>query len=186
MAEKKNMYHNSKIYTIRSHQSEKYYIGSTTQPLYKRLHRHRLNKKNYDNGIFHNITSFEILQYDDHYIELLEEYRCDNKQQLEKREGELIREHKNNLVNKCIAGRTRKQRYEDNKEDVLKWHKQYREDNKEILSEDKKQYYKDNKEIIKEKRKEKITCICGSNIRKYEKLRHNNTKRHQTFISLNN
>ena len=33
----KNIYHTSKIYSIRSFLTDKYYIGSTTQPLTKRL-----------------------------------------------------------------------------------------------------------------------------------------------------
>jgi hypothetical protein len=91
-----NRYHSGKIYAIRSHQTDKFYIGSTCLPLYKRLYKHRNNKKAYENCGYHKITSFDILQYDDHYIELLEEFRCENKMQLEKREGELIRLHKNN------------------------------------------------------------------------------------------
>ena len=121
MEEIKNRYHNGKIYTIRSPQSEKYYIGSTCLELYKRLWKHRYNKKKYDSGDNkYKLTSFDILQYDDHYIELLEEYKCENKKQLEKREGELIRQHIDNCINRKIEGRTHKQHYEDNKEKLIK------------------------------------------------------------------
>ena len=41
MEQQKNMYANGKIYTIRSHQTDKYYIGSTTQPLSKRFYQHK-------------------------------------------------------------------------------------------------------------------------------------------------
>ncbi len=114
-------YSSGKIYTIRSYQTDKFYIGSTTQPLHKRLYEHR---KNYEtkllrgSGRMANISSFEIIKYSDNYIELLEEYPCSNKQQLNKREGELMREHKKNCINKRIEGRTDKEYNEDNKEKI--------------------------------------------------------------------
>ena len=125
-------YANGKIYTIRSFQTDKYYIGSTTQTLTKRLSCH---KSHYKKGVFY--TSSEIIQYGDCYIELLEDFPCFKKDQLCKREGQLIREHKDNCVNKAIAGRTRKEYLVDNKEQ----RKQYREQNKEHKKEYNKQYY---------------------------------------------
>lgn len=47
--EKPNKYLNGKIYTIRSHQTDKFYIGSTCSPLHKRLFKHRSNKRDFDN-----------------------------------------------------------------------------------------------------------------------------------------
>ncbi len=142
-----NRYHNGKIYTIRSHHTDKIYIGSTCIPLCQRLFRHRINKKSYDNNKYHYMSSYEILQYEDNYIELLEEYKCENKQQLLKREGELIRTHQN-CVNINIAGRTDKQYREDNKENIAIRDKEYYKNNKEVILERQKQYYEDNKEII--------------------------------------
>ena len=52
-------YLNGKIYTIRSFQTDKFYIGSTIQPLHKRLHEHR---RKYNAGTS-TITSREIVQY---------------------------------------------------------------------------------------------------------------------------
>ena len=164
-----NRYHSGKIYAIRSHQTDKFYIGSTCLPLYKRLYRHRIDKKNFENGKFNKITSFDILEYDDHYIELLEEFRCENKMQLEKREGELIRLHKNNLVNIVIVGRTKQEYYEDNKEAIIEKNKQYRQDNKEAII---------------EKAKEKMMCICGSELRISDKARHEKSIKHKDFITL--
>jgi hypothetical protein len=51
------------------------------------------------------------------YIELYENFPCDNKEQLNKREGEIIREIA--TLNKNIAGRTIKEYYEQNKENIL-------------------------------------------------------------------
>lgn len=129
-------YANGKIYTIRSFETDKYYIGSTISTLTKRLSEH---KAKYKRGRT-DCTSAEIIQYGDAYIELLEDFPCFKKDQLCKREGQLIREHKDNCVNKSIAGRTMKEWRADNKEQILEYHKQYRQDNKEHILEYKRQY----------------------------------------------
>ena len=67
-----------------------------------------------------------------------------NKEQLNKREGEIIREI--GTVNKYIAGRTLKEYYEDNKEK----RKEYRETNKDKI----KSFDEKRKENRKEYKKE--------------------------------
>ena len=99
----------SKIYTIRSHQTEKYYIGSTYQPLYKRFYEHKNNFRNFWITKKYG-SSYEILQYEDAYIEILEEHIGMNRHLLNKREGELIRQHKSDVVNISCGGK----RDEDN------------------------------------------------------------------------
>jgi len=134
-----NRYANGKIYCLRSHQTEDIYIGSTTQPLYKRLYQHKIKKVN------------ELANYDDVYIELIEEYSCNNKMELCKKEGEHIRD--NDCVNKNVAGRNRKERYIDNKDKILEKNKQYRIDNKDKIREKQKEYRIDNRDKILEKDK---------------------------------
>lgn len=169
-----NKYHNSKIYTIRSHQTDKFYIGSTIDKLCKRLSSHHINNKN-KNGT----SSCEILQFDDAYIELLENFKCESREELNKREGELIRQYKDECVNKNIAGRTQKERDDDNKE--LK--KQWRENNKDKINERMKKYREKNKDVIIEKGKEKIKCPkCDIEIRKSDISRHNKTIKHNNVI----
>ena len=98
-------FQNGKIYTIRSHQTNKYYIGSTNhKTLAQRLGKHRSNYKEYLNNHNNYISSFEILQHTDHYIELLELYPCNTKDELRRREGELIKQFRSDLVNICIPG----------------------------------------------------------------------------------
>lgn len=102
-----NKYHNSKIYTIRSYQTDKFYIGSTCQKyLCARLSGHK------NTG---GTSANQILQYNDAYIELLENFKCETREELHKREGELIRQYKDQCVNNFIAGRTSKEYYEDNR-----------------------------------------------------------------------
>jgi hypothetical protein len=172
-------FQNGKIYSIRSYQTEKIYIGSTTQSLAVRFGGHKRSM---------DCSSREILQFADAYIELIELFPCASKMALNLREGEIIRTRV--CVNKLIPGRTQtewrednketisgkqKQYYEDNKESILVQKKQYYEDNKEDRkqywhnhTEERKQYYEDNKERISEKGKQYAQthkkmriCSCG-------------------------
>ena len=176
-----NKFNKSMVYSIRTPHSELYYIGSTTQPLCKRFVNHKSKYKDYLNGTYGFVRSFKIIELGDAYIELMEEINCDNRNQLVKREGELIREHKANCVNMNIAGRSGKEWKTDNCDRQKEYRKQYRIDNsdklkeyrlinsdkikeynknyennnKDKIKEQKKQHYAENKEKLKEKRRAK-------------------------------
>ena len=149
-----NKYSRGKIYTIRSHQTNKYYIGSTIETLSQRLTGHRCNYNRWVNNINNYITSFEILQYSDYYIELLEAYPCNNRCELHRREGELIRQYKNDLVNMIVAGRTQLEYRQEHKEHLAEYAKQYSQDNKQDILAYKTQYYINNKEQLAEQMKQ--------------------------------
>jgi hypothetical protein len=189
-----NKYHKSKIYTIRSYQTDKYYIGSTCDALHKRLYGHRRNYKSYLDNKNNFISSFDILKYEDHYIELLEDYKCESKNELLKREGELIRKYKDNVVNYIVAGRTHKEYLEDNKDKIKKLQKEYnekyREDNKDKIkkyredNKDKiKKYHEDNKDKNIERTTKLYDCECGKTQLQWgSKSIHNKTKFHLNHI----
>jgi hypothetical protein len=139
------------IYIIRSHQTDDVYYGSTTEILCRRMAKHRCQYKQWLNGNFNSISSFDILKYEDAYIELVEEIEFQNKKELHAREGHYIRENK--CVNKLVAGRTGKQYYLDNKNKIDEISKQYQEDNKSKLDEYRKQYREDNKDRNNERSK---------------------------------
>ena len=88
-------YELGKIYTIRSSETVGVYVGSTCQPLSVRFGRH---KSNYKNNIGYT-SSKHIFDYgiENAYIELLENYPCNNKEELFKREGEHIR-----MMENCV------------------------------------------------------------------------------------
>lgn len=184
-------YSQGKIYCIRSHQTDKIYIGSTCQPLSKRLSDHRTTYKKYKKGKHNYMSSYDILQFEDYYIELLREYPCKCKAKLEKKEGKYIRKFikKGICVNKRVAGRTRKEynkQYYENNKDTNKYKdyiKKYYEDNKDKF----KQYREDNKDKIKQYDKMrdsiKTVCICGSKYIKRRKARHEQTKKHLKYIN---
>ena len=187
-------YKNGKIYKIWSPMGKEIYIGSTIQSLYARKSQHKICMK----------CSSKILfeKYDDVRIELIEYFPCNNKEELDKKEGFYIRN--NDCINKNIAGRTEKEYYEDNKEKIKEYLqdnkekikeqkkeyyednkdkiKEYRDNNKEKKKEYMKEYYEDNKEKIKENNQKKITCECGRTIIFRHKPRHERTKIHQNFI----
>jgi hypothetical protein len=143
-------YKRGKIYTIRCrYDNTLIYVGSTIQKLSKRMVTHRSNEK---------CSLFQFVKKGDWknwYIELYEEYPCNNKGILEKREGEVIRLM--GTINKSIAGRTQKESqknyYENNKEELNEKKKKYYENNKEKINEKHKIYYENNKEKVSEKHK---------------------------------
>ena len=98
-----NKYNTSIIYTLRSYKTNKYYIGATTQTLSQVKADYTRRYINFINGTNQSTrektSSFEIVKYGDAYIELLESVNCNNRSELNKRTGELIREHINNVVN---------------------------------------------------------------------------------------
>jgi hypothetical protein len=100
-------YTKGKIYAIRSHRTDEIYIGSSVQTLCMRMTGHRRSYKHYKNSGKKYASSFDILKYDDAYIELIEHHPCLCREDLCKREGEVIRTTPN-CVNRRIAGRTKK------------------------------------------------------------------------------
>jgi hypothetical protein len=166
-----NRYENGKIYTIRSHMTDKYYIGSSCLPLHKRLYHHKQHYNKWMKEQSNYITSYEILKYDDVYIELLEEYKCNNKMELLKREGELIRQHYNDIVNKNRPNRTIEEKKETSRLFAVKHkdeRKKYRDDNKERF-----------KELYSMHSQKKYKCLkCNSEMLNHNKYKHNKTQIH--------
>ncbi len=148
------IYSLGKVYKITSGNSDKVYIGSTTQKLKKRLIGHMADFKRYMQGEVINISSFEVLKEGDVKIELIEEFEDITRKELAKHEGKYIQEM--DCVNKMVAGRTKKEYYEDNRESIAEYQKKYLEDNRESIVEYRKKYYEDNNaEIIAKTKKYK-------------------------------
>ena len=85
-----NKYANGKIYKIVDIGYNKCYIGSTVQPLCKRMAEHRKHFRQYKERSRHITTSvglFEEYGVENCKIELIEEFPCDTKEQLLKQEG---------------------------------------------------------------------------------------------------
>ncbi len=141
-----NKYKNGKIYTIRYRNDETLIcVGSTVQPLYKRLSQHKKDSKKEKNENIQLYKKMNELDMNNFYIELYIDYPCERKEQLLQREGQVIREI--GTLNKIIAGRTTKEWVEEN-------------------IEHRKKYYQTNKEHIKEYAIENMFCECGCSTRK--------------------
>lgn len=182
-------YSQGKIYKLTA--GDLTYYGSTSKLLNDRISQHKYDAKNNK-----NMSSQKLFESGSEVIiELIEDYPCKSKEELEKREGFYIRNFE--CVNEKIAGRTDKQWREDNKEIIFNKKKQYREDNREVILEKKKQYCKANKEAkavydnqyrkankdrIKAYKNEKIECECGAMICRDSMTRHCNSLKHKKYI----
>jgi len=152
-------YQNGKIYKIVCNETGEIYYGSTIDKLNKRICDHKSHQ---------NCVSKQIINRNNYYYELIEDYSCNNKKELETRERWYIENNK--CINKFIPTRTLKEYYQINKEKK----KEYQKQNKEKIKEYSKQYRETNIEKIKEK----ITCdICGDIVGKYYIKKHQRGKK---------
>jgi hypothetical protein len=169
-------YQKGKIYMITDIGYNKFYYGSTIQPLSARMARHRALYKMYKEGRYHNMTVYSLFDefgVEKCKIELVENCPCSSKEELQKREGYYIKH--NDAVNRCVAGRTTKEWCTDNKERLQEYNKQ----NKVKLQEKGKRYYMRNAERIREKRHELHLCsVCGKPYTLQNKARHDRSNFH--------
>jgi hypothetical protein len=175
-------YQLSKIYKITSPQTDKCYVGASCQKyLSLRLSQHNRDFKQYCNGKYHYTTSFEIINYGDAKIELLETCPCNNSDELKVFEGKWIRQL--DCVNNNIPDRTKQEYYETHKEHYKEQMKKYYIHNKNTLQKRNKQYRNDNKEKIKEQKSQLFICECGSKTQLTSKARHFKSEKHQKYLA---
>jgi hypothetical protein len=131
-------YQKSKIYKIVCDVTNSTYYGSTIQTLSRRMTSHRIPSNGCNTK--HMIEP---------KIYLVEEYPCNNKEQLLQRERYYI--ENNECCNIKVPFRS--------KEEYKEQRKEYREKNREIINEKLKEYYHANKEQRKEYRKKNKDII---------------------------
>ena len=168
-----------KIYCIRNNIDDEIYIGSTTQPLSKRFQKHRgsiINCKR------QRLLYDKMLEFgkDNFYIELVEEYPCENIEQLNRREGEMIREMKSTL-NKQVAGRTINEWREDNKDYLREDKRLYHLQNKDRFNDRSRKWHEDNREKANTYKAKVMECPCGVSYTQSHKSRHLKSKYHQAY-----
>ena len=179
-----NRYANAKVYKITDNAYTEMYIGSTTHPtLAKRMAKHRENYKRYKAEKYHNVTSF--MPFDKYGVEnckidLIENYPCKSKEELNRKEGEHIKA--NACVNKVVAGRTRSEYHADNIEIIRTYGKAFRESHMAQLSELNRLYREANEAKIKMWKSEKISCEnCGAPTTKGHYSEHKTSKKCRNF-----
>ena len=146
---KEKNYQNGKIYCIKNCITSDIYVGSSTQPLSKRMEKHRasINCEKRGRGLLyqkmreHGVENF--------FITLIEKYPCNDIEELRAKEGEWI--EKIGTLNMKVAGRTPEQYRKDTVEHKKEYDKDYRERTTEKRKEQAHQRYENNKEHIKQK-----------------------------------
>ena len=182
-------YNKAKIYKIHNIIDNEIYIGSTRISLANRMAKHRFTAREERRNCHRLYMKMNDLGIDKFYIELIEEYPCENVEQLRRHEGEIIRELKPSL-NFAIAGRTNKEWREDNAEYKKEKDKEYYQEHQEIIKERSKRYRQDNREVMiqqnkeyyqkkREELKEKVECECGAVCSKYAMPKHKKSLKHQ-------
>ena len=138
-------YQDGKIYKLVCKDGH-YYIGSTTTSLIKRFGCHKYSIKNNTNG--GKYVYFNSLPITDIHIELIENYPCNTKKELRKREDYYIQF---SLADKYCLNTFRAFQSEDDKKDSKRL---YYTLNIETIKENMKVYYEENKETIIESHRE--------------------------------
>jgi len=148
------------------------YVGSTCN-IIRRKNAHKNNCFN-ENNKDYNLYVYKYIRdnggWDCFILVKIHDYACNNKSDLlieERRAIDMLRP----TLNMRQSVRTYKERYEINKEKILKQVNEYREQNKEKIS---------------EKRKEKITCECGCIITKRILELHKKTQKHINLMNKKN
>jgi len=165
-------YADAKIYRVVDNSTGLQYIGSTTQSLAKRMYRHRNDYKRWvelgrPHGRGSHTKSVEVFETGNEVrIELIEQPEVTCKEELTSREGYWIREL--DCVNRCVAGRTRQEYYEANREEILaRTAERYKANKEEILAQQ-REYYETNKERLRARKKEQNDAN-REEIRTYQK-----------------
>lgn len=139
-------YSTGKIYKVVCSETNRIYIGSTKHTLKQRLARHKSSSNSCRTKDFINPT-----------IHLLEDYSCNNRNELSIRERYYV--ENNDCVNLAIPSRTKKE-----------YNKEYG-----------KQWYIDNAEKLNER----FNCDCGGSYSRKHKTDHLKTNKHKKYLENN-
>jgi hypothetical protein len=152
-------YENGKLYKIICNNTGRIYIGSTCKTLEERLGEHEQNYKYYLNGTYRYTSSFDIINDNNYRIELIKNFACKNRRELEHEEGrhqlEAMADESIACVNKYVAGRTKEE---------------YRAHKREY-GERRKDYFR-----------KKFNCPCGGKYTFRGRHAHFRTKMHKKYL----
>ena len=171
-------FNNAKTYQMLNTITNDVYVGSTCSSLAKRMYDHRrmaLSKPHW-----RVYQKFAELGHNNFYIELIESYPCNCRDELRAREGHYIRER--GTLNKKIAGRTDAEYQADNRENKNEKQKEYAKQHKEERSEYHKKWYAENRNAILANIKTQTTCECGKTYTIHHKARHDKSEYHKKTL----
>jgi hypothetical protein len=186
-------YERGKIYKICSDDPAitDVYVGSTIQPLYKRMSGHA---EKFKNGVpqYSTFNMFDKYGIDKFHIELIECYPCESLKILFMREQHFI--DTITCINMRKAYADSLERRKLFRPQKAEYDKNRRENNKEKIAAEKKEYGIINKEKISEKNaikylrnkeqlKIKIVCECGTVCCNYSMSLHIKTQKHINLMT---
>jgi len=177
------IYQLGKIYKIIHLDTNECYIGSTCEPtLAQRLAKHVANHKAYTKGTGGYCTSYIIIEKDEYDIILIENYPCNNRDELHARESHftqtVARSKIRQLLMKLANKNIRKNTVKKNKDCLKEYDKQYHLHNKEKKQEYNKLYHEAKKDSLKQQQNAKYLCCCGGTYMHCNKSKHLNTYKH--------
>lgn len=171
-------YSKGKIYMISSERGGIRYYGSTTRTLDKRLQDHRYAYDAYLKEKTNWVSSFQVLEYDDAKIVLIEDAPSQSKAELEHKERIYI------INNECV-NRNRPREVEESG-GILEYMKKTTKRRKELYPEkvkaSDKKYYDKNVNTIKERQNRRVTCECGKEYSYGGVTSHRRSKFHKDWI----
>jgi hypothetical protein len=177
-------YSKGKVYKIVAETDEEYkpYIGSTIEQLSARMASHRCkyfrfkDKKSNQSkcGSFELFDRFGIEKC---CIILIEDYSCENVEQLRARERYWFDNIPNCNNYKPIITP------EEAKQSIKLYQEKYNEEHKDYISERSKKYYIEHKKEILEKQAKKFDCECGGKYSYKHKTRHERSNKHQEYLA---
>jgi hypothetical protein len=145
-------YDEGKIYKL-SCEDGHYYYGSTIAALWSRLQGHKLASKKQPYRVYAHINT---IGWDKVVIELIENYPCSDKNELNKKESEYIHNSRNDplCLNTILSCATKEQKREKRKEYVKEHPRVITEDRREYQKGYLKEWREAHKEEIKKKKQE--------------------------------
>lgn len=173
-----------RFYRIVSSAGEECYIGSTTQPLWKRYSGHKTDHKR-GRGIA-SCAIFTKYGVDTCSIVLISEQEMEKAEAM--REERRLIEECPMAMNKLRPIREREEATQENKEWHRKWHEEHREEMKERhrtyyeehreeVKERVRNYREEHREAIKAYQVEKNPCdVCGKTVSRVNMTKHKRTK----------
>lgn len=147
----------------------------------KRLYYHKVDFKKWEkSNSCDYIRSFDIIKNGDYEIILIEEYACNTKYELERRERYWI--ENTECVNLTVPTRTPKEYYEAHRDQIKENNIKWRNKNQDQLKANDRKYKQENYEY----RHEKFDCECGGKYIRCLKSQHLKTKKHQKWVESQN
>jgi hypothetical protein len=174
-----NRYTKGKIYRLLCEESNLCYIGSTYKDLAVRLCKHKDRYKRWlknDKDPLKYLSFFDLFILGEVWIDLIEDYPCEDRNALCRREGSWIKKHLDKCVNKYAENQSiirakAKKRYEENKKEILTKNKAYAVKNKEKI---RKQTH--------DRNCKKVECECGSIVAHGHITGHKRSDKHRLFL----